>query len=514
MVSWKSFGGTVVGLAGIAMCLNLFAAGGGQVIDLSLQDALKVGLEKNFDVRVQKEVRRQADYSLKGSYGAYDPYLTLDWSSGVSRTPTTSILQAGIGANVFQNRADRYNLGVNQHTPWGQDFTLSWNNIRQKSNSSFMTLNPSYTSYGTLSTKLPLLQNFGFRVGNKTVLEARLNKTIAGSTYLQNVRDALFSVETNYWNLVYAIRNLRVKEKALNLAKQFQEETKKKIQVGVLAPIEQFSADAQVAGREEDIISAAQSVGDNEDALKLSLGITRDDPEWLAHIKPTDEPVTVSNDYEESKLIKEAQSRRPELKEMEKKVEKDKLDTHWAHNQLLPKLDFDAALTYNGSAGYYVDPRTGIVVSNKFSKAWEQITGRNFKSYSLGVNFAIPIGNRAAKASYQVYRLAQNADEIALEKQKLTIANEVRSALRNLQSSQKRVVAADLTLKLQQETLDAEKKKFDNGLSTSFQVLSYQNDLAAAESGLLRAKIDGKLAVAKLDKVVGIYLQAHNIEVR
>ena len=51
------------------------------------------------------------------------------------------------------------------------------------------------------------------------------------------------------------------KQKALQLAQQFQEETKKKIAVGVLAPIEQIAADAQVATREQDIITAQQVVG-------------------------------------------------------------------------------------------------------------------------------------------------------------------------------------------------------------------------------------------------------------
>jgi len=480
---------------------------------LSLQDALQTAIEKNFDVRVQKETRKQADFNLKGAYGAYDPYLTLDWSTSVNRQPTTSVLQAGAGANLYQNRQDQYNLGVNQNTPWGQNFSLAWDNTRQKSNSSFMTLNPSYQSFGTLSTRLPLLQNFGYRVANRTVLKAKLDKAIADSSYMQNVRDVLFSVENDYWNFVYAIRNLDVKKRALQLAKQFQEETAKKIKVGVLAPIEQIAADAQVASREQEIIAAVQSVGDSEDALKLALGITRDDKEWSESIVPTDEPVISAGDYEESQLLKKAHSQRPELARMEKQVKKDKLDTHWAHNQMLPKLDFNASVTYRGSAGYYKNPYTGAVVNDKFSKAWEQITGRDYKSYSVGVNFAIPIGNRAARAGYQVYRLNQNADEIALQKQELTIANEVRSALRNLRATQKRVSAAELTLKLQQEKLDAEKKKFENGLSTSFNVLSYQNDLATAESGLLRARIDASLASAALDKAVGTYLKARGIEI-
>ncbi len=482
-------------------------------VNLSLQDALKTALEKNYDVQVQKITREQADLSVKGAYGLFDPQLSIDLNSNVSRQPTVSVLQAGVAASLYMDRQDNYNLGLQEMTPWGQSFSLQWDNTAQRTNSSFYTLNPSYFSTGALSTTVPLLKGFGKTVASLSILQAKLNRDSANIQFTQTIRDTLLQVETDYWNLVYAIKSLKVAEHAMDLAKQFQEETRKKIQVGVLAPIEQVSADAQVASREQDIIVAQQSVGDSEDILKLSLGYSQDSPEWSRTFRPSDEPVVSSTDRSEKELVQEALANRPEIRQRETQVAKDKLNTHWAKNQTLPQLNLTASLTYSGVAGYTADPKTGLVmVDTRFNDAWHQITGLDYKSYYVGLSLRYPIGNRSARYQFQTYRLTQNADQIALEKNKLTVANEVRSALRNVQAAQKRVAAAQLAVKLQQEQLDAEKKKFENGLSTSFEVLSYQDQLVSAQSSLLKAQIDSQEAGASLDRAVGTYLKSHGIE--
>jgi outer membrane protein len=197
------------------------------------------------------------------------------------------------------------------------------------------------------------------------------------------------------------------------------------------------------------------------------------------------------------------------------KVDKDKLDLKVAKNALLPTLDLAASLTYNGAAGIIRDPRTGQVIWDyAFPKAWSQITNLDYKSYYVGLSLAIPLQNRAAKAQYQTTRLVQTADEISLEKLKLSIGNEVRSAMRDLEAAQKRVAAAELAFRLSKEKLDAEQKKYDNGLSTAFNVLSYQNDLLTAATNRLNARIYTQVAGARLERAIGRYLESRGIEIK
>ncbi len=502
-------------LLAFAFALSPFAADPEGTSNLSLQDVLKISLENNYDIQVQKIYLQQSDMSLKGAFGIYDPLVTAGWYTQIDRQPATSLLQTGSLTALAMSRSDGFTAGISQFLSWGQTLSLTLNQAKGSSNSSYLVLNPNYTTSAEVGTTFPLLQGFGKKVASVSVLKARIDRYSANQAFYQGIRDALVQTEGDYWYLVYSIKDLEVREKALELAKRFQEETRKRIEVGVLAPIEQVTADAQVATREQEIIVAQQAVGDREDILKLALGYTKDSPEWQRSIRPTDEPVVSTTEKSQDELLKSALERRPEIAQAQYQVEKDKLNTNLAKNQTLPQLNLNASLTYNGAAGLIVDPSTGYLITDYgYGRAWSQVSGLEYKSYYVGLSFKYPILNRAAKYQFQTVRLAQNADEITLEKLKLSVMNEVRSALRNLEAAQKRVAAAQVTVRLQKEKLEAEQKKYENGLSTSFQVLTYQNDLLAAASSLLNARIGAQVAGASLDRAVGVYLESHNIEIK
>lgn len=483
-----------------------------ETLDLSLQDALATAMQRSFDIQVQRVALQGSDAALAGSRGIYDPALSADWSANVSRQPVSSALQVGVGSLISMYRQDNFNVGLNQYTPWGETFSLSWTNNRGRTNSRYAFLNPTYGSGLQLQTTLPLLQGFGMQVGNRTVLAAKWDRAAAGEQFAYQLRDTLVQVESDYWNLIYYVKDLETKQKALDLAKRFQEETRLKIQAGVLAPIEQISADAQVASREQDIIVSQTSVGNAEDILKLDLGFTKDSPEWNRHVKPIQEPRQVdTSEYRESELIDKALGIRPELKEFQAKMEKDSLNVAVAKNATLPQLNLVGGLSYNGLAGDGIFGK--IFVNQGFSDAWDQITHFDYKSWMVGLSLRYPIGNRSARYAYQGARLQQTSTQILFEKRKLVIANEVRLSLRNLEAADKRVAASKVNLDLQKQKLDAEEKKFQNGLSTAFQVLSYQNDLLSAATLLLRAHLDREIAHASLDRSVGTYLESRGFKV-
>lgn len=511
---WVRLGSWALGVV-LASAAAVGAQEEGPALRLTLNEALAKALEKNFDIQVERLVLDQAEASLKGAYGLFDPGLSLDFSTSVTRQPTSSILQAGAQANLYLNRQERYGLGLSQFTPWGQTFSLSWDNTRQKTNSRYALLNPSFGSSAALTTTLPLLRNFGKAAAFRTVLLAKSDKRSADAQFEQRLRDTLVQVEQDYWNLVYAVKDLEVRRRALKLARTFQEETRRKVEVGVLAPIEQIAADAQVAAREQEIIASGQAVGDRMDILKLSMGLSPKDAQWGQTILPADEPTPPpANDYAEEALVEKALALRPELKAGAEQVEKARVNAQWARNQVRPQLDLTAGLTYNGISGRSLNPFTGEVIAGGFSDAWRQITGLDYKSYFAGLSFKVPLGNRAARYQFRQFRLAQSAQEIALQKLRLQVVTDVRASLRALEAARKRVQAARLTMKLQQEKLEAERKKYDNGLSTAFNVLSYQNDLSAAESAFLKATIDARLAAGALDRAVGVYLESRNIQWR
>jgi len=502
----------IVAAAMLALSLVFIPAQEPAKLELSLQDALGFAMQNNFDISLSRIEHSSSEFSLRSARGIYDPSFNFTLNSSVDRQPTTSVLQAGGGLSTYMSRQDMYDLGLSQLAPWGQTFSLDWSSTRSRTNSSYSLYNPTYSSNLALSTSLPLLKGFGFTPANRYLLKAKLDRQAADSTYSRLLRDSLSDVESSYWNLVYAREQLAVTRKALEIAKEFQKETGARISVGTLAPIEQVSADAQVAAREEEMISAQSLVENTEDILKVVLGIRKESEEWNKNIIPTDSPDVTEAAYEEEAAIQSALGNRDELKELEIALEKSRVDTKAAKSDMLPTLTLDGALRYNGSAGDYYTEHPVFFVDQDFGDAWDQIHGRDYKSWAIGLNFRIPIGNRTQRFIYQNYRLAQNAAEISLEKTRQSVISEVRSSLRNVKNAEKRIAAAEANLKLQKEKLDAEKKKYDNGLSTSFNVLSYQNDVLSAETSLLKAKIDHQLALSALERAEGRYLEARGIK--
>ena len=485
----------------------------GEQLKLSLQDSLAYAMKNNFDINISKIDFKMSEVTLESSKGIYDPQLTFDWGATVNRQPITSLLQVGKTAfTLYQSRQDKYNLGITQLSPWGQTFSLNFSNTKSNTNSTYSLFNPTYSSNLLLYTSIPLLKGFGYKNTNKTILKAKLDQNSADYTFRKMVRNSLMDVETAYWNLVYAIEQYKVTQKALYLAKEFQKETMARISVGTLAPIEQISADAQVAQREENLIAAENLVINSEDVLKILLGITKESNEWNKTIIPIDFPSVESRDYKEEEAIEEATLKREELKELQYNLEKTKIDTKTTKINLLPSLNLESSLSYTGSAGDYYLRGTNYFVDENWNDSWDMIRGRDYKSWSVGLSFAFPIGNRGQKYLYQNYRLIENKAEILLEKTRQNIISEVRNAYRNLLNTEKRINAAEANLKLQMEKLNVEKKKYDNGLSTSFNVLSYQNDVLSAETALLKAKIDHQTALSNFEKAKGNYLNFRGIE--
>ena len=132
--------------------------------------------------------------------------------------------------------------------------------------------------------------------------------------------------------------------------------------------------------------------------------------------------------------------------------------------------------------------------------------------WTATVTYAIPLKNRAAKANFARARLSREQAEVDLRNQEQTIRVEVRRAARAVESGIKRVEAANVNVLLQEKKLEAEQKKFENGMSTSFEVLTFQNDLADAELGQIRALLDYTKALAALERAKGTLLDARGLQ--
>ena len=288
-------------------------------------------------------------------------------------------------------------------------------------------------------------------------------------------------------------------EKALELAQRLASENRKRVEVGTLAPLDEKQAEAQSATARADLISALQELGTQENRL-IQL-ITDNYEQWQGlRVVPTENLVAVPQSYDLSGSWVSALTFRPDFNAMKEELERQGFTVKLAYNQLFPRLDLI------GSYG-----RVGV--DNNFSPTLHQVREDLLPRWSVGVALSVPLGNRGARGAYG--QATASRDRVGLQVKQLhqEILVEVEDAIGTAQGSFQRVTATREARLAAEAAYDAEVKKLENGKSTSFNVLSLQNDLTTARSQEIRASADYNKALAELYYFEGTILDKRRITV-
>jgi len=93
------------------------------------------------------------------------------------------------------------------------------------------------------------------------------------------------------------------------------------------------------------------------------------------------------------------------------------------------------------------------------------------------------------------------------------VATEVTNAVLTAQSNTERVQAAQAARELAQKQLEAEQSKFEVGMSTNYNVIQSQRDLATAQNNELQAILNYRKSLVELERLQQTTLQNLNITV-
>jgi len=478
-------------------------------IPLSLEQAIGYALADDRDLDITINAAEASRFSLFQTQGIFDPLASASLVRAHTEQPATSQL---VGAavnkvNTFDARAQ-----VSQLAPTGGIFALGFTANKTDTNSTFSFVNPSYSSTLTLSLNQPLLRNFGPRPTTWLIRIARYTRDSAYQDFVRSVQTTVNSVEQSYWDLVYALQNLEVKKESLRIAQDLNRITRIKIDVGSLAPIEITQTEVGIATAEQDIITAEGLIGDAQDRLKRQLN--PDSTQWSVPIIPTDQVRGGDVQIQLEEGTTAALARRPEMVKAQYLVESDRIRYDYYANQVLPALNLTGSYGNPGIGGTTHDPATGAIVSTgDFGDAFRQVVDRNFKNWSIGLNFSFPILNRAARGNYGVAKYTLESNRALLTTIGQNIVVEVRAAARAIDTARRSIVAAQKGRELAEKNLDAVKKKYDNGMSTSFEVTQIQRDLSVARTAELQALAIYRKALASYHYATADILDWKGIQV-
>jgi outer membrane protein len=501
-------------------------------VTYSLQDVVKTALENNLDIQVQHFNPQISESLIETQEAVFSPVLNFSARESESTQPGNSQLSGGLSVTDSNRYAsgtytDFFTIGSRL------DFTVFTN--RTATNNTFSTVNPSYFSQATIAYTQPFLRNFGLEVNKTGITIAQNNEKISKSQFRQTVMDTLANAEKAYWLLVFTIMDEKAKEASLKLAQDFLDQTRIKVKVGTLPPIEITQAEAQVADQEEGIITGLAAIRAAEDNLRRLMNVPTDSPLWHQPIQPADEPQVLDKIVNEEEAIKTALAKRPELEQARLDLVNKDATVRFNKNQKLYRLDFLGQYGASGLTGTFLpvtfqtgapgtppgcvpnpgDPTlcTFDPADESIASSFTQIGDRDFPTWSVELQLGIPLGNRAADAAYNQSRFQQDQSKLNIQQVEQSVVVEVRNAVRQIEADLKRVKAAQVNTRLQLEKLSAEQKKYENGMSTTFQVLTFQTDLTSARRRENLAVVDYNRDLVELDRVLGILLDTRNVTV-
>ena len=133
------------------------------------------------------------------------------------------------------------------------------------------------------------------------------------------------------------------------------------------------------------------------------------------------------------------------------------------------------------------------------------------KSWAAGIAFRMPLGGKTDKGNLKRSQLEREQALLSLKDQEQLIISEVRSSVRQLDTSKKRILATTKAEEFAKQVLTTEEKKYALGLSASYDLLQFQANLATATRNRIRAVIDYRKSIVNLYKSQGVMLEKLNI---
>ena len=466
------------------------------VLHLSLDDAIRMALAKNFSIEVTRFAPKIAREDATSSLGKFDPNFTARFGASedtrsdfflgskrhIARTESTQGANASVALDGLTPWGLSYDAGL--HTAFGSGTP---NGFREDFGSRF-----------EVNLTQPLLRGAGPAANLAQVRIARNNVLVSEWTLRQSVIDALTKTVSVYNDLHLAHENLGVAERSRALARRTLDDNTKRAEIGVMSPLNITTARAEAATREEDVIKAQRAVKDNENFLKQL--VTADLSPMLEIQVEIDPPPSPAFRANVSAGIAEAIENRPDYRQTVLDLEKRHITLAFQKNQTLPRLDLTGSLKLLG-------------FDNDAGTSLDRTTRPDQTVWTAGAIFSIPIPNRGARGAENAARLSAAQGLVELQKLEQQIVVDVDNASGQIITARQRIASTAEASKLAQESLDAGEERLRAGTGTTFEVLELQKRLVEAEYAQLLARADYNKAVNNYYKQTGVTLREYRVTI-
>ena len=481
---------------------------------LSMDDAVKLALEQNLGIRIQRIDPQIQDLGVGQAKALWTPTLTSSVSRNSVSQPASSIIVPTSQTGTFGT-----GVGMNQALPWGGSYNASWQNQRTTSTSILNNYSPQLQSVLNLAYTQPLIRNFSIDQIREQVQLSQKTRDLSDIQLQAVITGTARAVRNAYWDLAGAIANMKAQQQSLELSQQSLRDNQKRVEIGTMAPIDIVQAQAEVASNEQGVIVAEATIKQAQDNLR-TLILDPAAPEfWSVVFDPTDSPAFAAQAVDIDSAVGNALSQRSDLRSAKNSLEQSDVNIKFFKNQIMP--DVNATVNYGTfgiggtqlSAVDFTNPSAisaarQIVSQRSYGSVLGDVLGSSYPQWSLGIQFGYPIGRSVGEANLARARLQYQQAQTQMKNLEMQVAAQVRQIGRNVQTNQQRVRSAAASRELQERKLEAEEKKLAAGMSSSFFVFQAQRDLSVARVAEIQAVLDYNKSLVDFEAVQAVPLNA------
>lgn len=334
-------------------------------------------------------VRTQPDINhsiLCAENAAFDwtSYVHSKWSD--LNDPVGNTLTTGNNSNRFVDQVATNQSGLKRRNEYGGEFDISQKMGWQDNNSKFFVPAPQGTTRLALNYTQPLLNGSGVAYNQARIVLAQIELNRSFDVVQGELQDHLVKVTETYWDLYRSRVIYLQRRRVYDRAEHILETLGGREEIDALQR-QVNRAKAAVASRRSEIVRSQSAIRNAESRLRLLVNA----PEYLdlsaTELVPIEAPRADHLPLSLAGSLQQALQYRPDISQAVHDLRSSGVRLGVSQNELLPKLDLVLSAYVAGLEG-----NASILQSlgNQFAD------GR--PGYTVGTQFEMPLGNRAAKA--------------------------------------------------------------------------------------------------------------------
>lgn len=469
---------------------------------LSMEEAVRMGLENNLGIQVERLNPQIQVLGISRANGAYVPTLFSTLFRTSAASPPTDFNTAGSSQVIQTSGNFNSQGGVQQALRWGgASYSVAFSGSRTTNNAINNVFNPRMDSGLNAAYTQPLLRNFRIDATRQQLMLAQNQAQSADIQLQQRVTQTARNIRAAYYQLIGAISGLDVAQQSLDVARTSLKNNQTRVEVGTMAQIDIVQAEAEVASNEESVIVAQAQIESAQDQLR-TLVLNPNQPDfWTARFAPSEQPTVAPREINVDAAIKNALANRTDIRDFKKAMENTDIGIRYANDQKLPAVDLTGRYGVTGVAGTQLSKDGTSTLQRTFFDAVHDVFGNDFRTWSVTLNVSYPLGTSVADAALAQAKLQKQQQEESLHNLEMAVTTQVRQAARDVNTNLRRIEATRRASELADRRLTADNKRFAVGLASTFEVLQSQRDLSRAKQAELNALIDYNRSLVDFEAV-------------